>query len=201
MDNEPQISAEELAAEQAAAQAPKEEDIRAKIIEDMGFDPEADKERIEKLVKKEVESGKKLSTAIAQKIKHRTDAATLRKGGTVVAPTEIDTSTLSTSEILALGRAELPDEDVEEVIDFAKLKKIKVTDALKDPMMAGYLADKAEKRRSAEAANTGSPRGASAETGEALLKKAEATGEVPTDTEGLQSLFMARQRRKLGKKN
>ena len=192
-------TAEELAAEEASKKIPSLDEAKAKVIEEFGFDAEVDADKIEKLANKEIDNAKKLFTAVGQKIKHREAAAKLRADAKD-AGTKIDTSAMSPQEIIALGKADLPAEDVEEVIEFAKLKKITVVEALVAPMMKTYLEDKAEKRRTAEAAESGGGRGTNKVDGVALLAKAEATGEVPDTVEGMQGLFGARINRKLGKK-
>lgn len=47
------------------------DEVKAKVIEDFGFDEVDDAERIEKLVNKEIEYQKNLSTAIKQKVAYR----------------------------------------------------------------------------------------------------------------------------------
>lgn len=206
-DENKQPTPEELAAEQAETQVPKEEEVRAKIIEEYGFDEEADKDRIDKLVTKDIESRKKLSDAIGQKIKHRTAANNLRatlpkpKEETTVVVTPKPKTDLSPMDIIALGKADLPEEDIDEVQEYAAFKKISVTAALKDPVMSGILTNKAEVRRTAEATQTTRQhRGSQAPSGEDLLRGQETgTGEVIETTEGMQDLFKARTARKIRK--
>lgn len=66
MDNHV-VSPEEQELEQEALAEVKAEQIRAVIITDFGFDEVEDAERIEKLVKKELDNREKLSKAIGQK--------------------------------------------------------------------------------------------------------------------------------------
>lgn len=195
-------TAAELAAEQAAAQVPKEEDIRAQVIEDYGFDPDVDQERIEKLTNKEIENRQKLSQAIGQKIKHRTEADELRKK---VTSTETRTEatqndTLSARDALILAKANVTEEDLDTVLEWAKFKKLSVSDTLKDPTLKNILATKDEERKTALATQTrGGARGSAQLSGEDILAKAEQTGEVPDTTEGMQELFKARQARRLNR--
>lgn len=81
MDNENKPTAEELEQEKTdlATAQEKEEEVRAKVITEFGFDEVDDLDRINKLVAKEMDSRKKLSSAIGQKIKHRDAAEELRK--------------------------------------------------------------------------------------------------------------------------
>lgn len=136
-------SQEQIAAELAASQVVvKEDEVRANVIAEYGFDEVDDKERIDKLVAKEVESSKKLSAAIGQKIKHRTEAETLRNDPRlkdtqippVVKSTEdidkILDEKLSQREIAAL---EYSPETKKEIADWAKFKGISVKEAERAP--------------------------------------------------------------------
>lgn len=198
-----QPTAEELAAEQQQVQLPKEEDIRAEIIEEYGFDADADAERIDKLTKKEMKAREDLSTAIRQKIKHRTAALAAVKPGDKkpeeAAPASTDT--LTPRDALTLTNAGIKDEeDIDEVIAFAAYRKLPISKALEDSTLKGILAAKAEERRTAEAAASGkNGRGAARPTGADILAKAEQTGEVPEDTEGMQDLFNARVDRRVNR--
>ena len=195
MDAEIVPTAEELAEEEAAKHVPTKDEIRAEIIADTGFDPEADKEKIDKLVEKDYGQRLKTSKAIGAKVKAR---EALAKAPKVAAA--VQDGSMSTADVLALSRANLPEEDVDEVLDYAKLKKISVKEAMASPVMKSYLASKVEERRAAEAAQVTSGRPADNKLdGAALLAKAESTGEVPETTEGLQALFRARIARKVGK--
>ena len=60
---------------------------------------------------------------------------------------------LSLQDIRALQ--DVPDEDVEEVVEYAKFKKISIAEAKKTTTIQAILAEKAEFRKSAQAADTG----------------------------------------------
>lgn len=79
MDNEHTPTEEELATEQAALTLPTEEELKEKIVEEYGFDPAVDSDKIDRMAKERLTSAEKLSKAIGQKIKHREDADKLRK--------------------------------------------------------------------------------------------------------------------------
>lgn len=193
-------TAAELQQEEAAKHVPTMDEIRAEVIADTGFDPEGDKEKIENLTKKSYEQRLKTSEAIGAKIKHRNEATDLRGK---VAATPAAPNTLSTADILTLSSANLHPEDAQEAFKFMTLNKLSLGETLKNPMFSAYLQQQVSKRTTAQATDMGGARGAAAESGEALLKKAETTGEVPETTEGMQALFSARQDRrknKFGKK-
>lgn len=103
---------------------------------------------------------------------------------------------LSTKDVLFLAKADIHEDDLGEVLDWAKFKNISVNEAHKQ--LKGTLSVRAEERRTAEVTQTGkTQRGTSKVTGESLLERAESTGEVPEDEEGLKKLFQARQARKI----
>lgn len=194
------VSQEELAAEQAATQVLKEEEVRASIVTEFGFDEEADKEKIDKLVAKEMDHHKKLSSAIGQKIKHRTIAGDLQKkitdAGTEQKPPQTEQKgDLSSTDMFALIEAKVPQSDIQEVVDYAKFRGITVTEALGHGLVKSMLAEKAEQRQTAEAANTGgSKRGTGKLPDDVLLSNA-AKGVMPEDDADLQRLVELRKKK------
>lgn len=109
---------------------------------------------------------------------------------------KVSTGDLSQADILYVAKADIPEEDLPEVADYAKLKGISVKAA--HEFLQPVLEDREEKRRTAAATSTGrGGRGASEETGADLLAKAEQTGEVPDTDKGMNELFKARQQRKI----
>lgn len=149
---------EELAAEQAALSETKEEEIRAKVIEEFGFNETDDAERIDKLVAKEVEQSKKLSAAIGQKIKHRTEAEELRKK--VVAPSpeakpapeEIGKVVAEQLEKRDLDSLEYSDELKDEIKKLATVQGISVKQAARDPYIVFKIGEYEKEQRTNEAA-------------------------------------------------
>lgn len=149
MENE--VKPEELAAEQAALEVKKEDEIRAGIITEFGFDEVDDQERIDKLVAKEVEHSKKLSSAIGQKIKHRTEADELRKK-VVTPPAEKKDSVVLDPEIIDkrleeklekrdLEALDYPDELKKEIQRIAQIMQVPVKQALRDPYIVAKVKD------------------------------------------------------------
>ena len=105
-------------------------------------------------------------------------------------------ATLGTADIYALVQAGVPQEDIEEVSDYAALKKISIAEALKASTVKTILAERKEARDVAEATNTGRVRRQSAATSpEALLENASA-GKLPETDAGLKSLAEARMERR-----
>lgn len=156
MDNQ---TPEELAAEQVATQIPKEDEVRASIILEYGFDETNDAERIDKLVKKEVENSKKLSTAIGQKIKYRTDAETLRKSVPATPPKPNNVEPVDFEKKLDeklrerdLEELNLPDDIKKETDEWARFKGISVKLAARAPHIAAKVADYEKGQKTEEAA-------------------------------------------------
>lgn len=113
---------------------------------------------------------------------------------------EADTSVpaLTPQDVLVLTKANVHEDDLETVMEYAAFKKITLSAALKDSTLKTILNGNEEVRKTAEATITrGGPRGTADVTGESLLQKAEQTGEVPTDTVGMNKIFLARQERRL----
>lgn len=65
---------------------------------------------------------------------------------------------LTTSDILAITRAQINEEDLDEVLEYAKFKKTSISEALKSSILRATLSEKAEERTSAQAVNTGGGR-------------------------------------------
>ena len=72
-------SEEEKKEEEQALLEAKEEEINAQVIKDFNLNEEDDADLIGKITKERLEGKKKLSTAIRQKIEHRTKRATAEK--------------------------------------------------------------------------------------------------------------------------
>ncbi len=138
---------EELAAEQAALKEVKEEEVRAKVIEEFGFNEIDDVERIDKLVTKEMDHTKKLSAAIGQKIKHRDAANELRKNAekkpeTPVTPAKAEDVSKAVAEEFErreIESLEYPDELKEEIKRIANITGVSVKAALRDPYVVHQI--------------------------------------------------------------
>ncbi len=107
---------------------------------------------------------------------------------------------LSPTDIIALAKADVSEDDIQEVLDYAEYKKISVKDALVSTVIKSLLAEKKEERQTAQAtAVKQQRRGQTSSSGSEALKKAETTGEMPTDKDGMDKLVDARFNRKVGK--
>ena len=158
---EVKLTPEELAAELAATQVVKEDEVRAKVISEFGFNEVDDAERIDKLVQREVEQSKKLSSAIGQKIKHRTEAEELRKKVPLTPPVEKQNA-LPAEEIGKVVAEQLERRDLEsfdysddlkkEIQKIAKVQNISIKKAALDPYIV-YKIGEYEKEQKSEAAS------------------------------------------------
>lgn len=110
-------------------------------------------------------------------------------------PAEVN---LSAQDVLVLTKANVHEDDLETVMEYASFKKLSLSDALKDSTLKSILDGNEDVRKTANATQVrGGARGTAEITGEAILQKAEQTGEVPETTEGMNKLFLARQERRL----
>lgn len=103
------------------------------------------------------------------------------------------TDDLSPKDLYALMENKVPKDDIDDVVQYAKFSKISVEQALDTDFVTRLLADKAEKRATARATNTGaSRRGAGKPSGTSLLGNAISKGEIPDDDGDLDRLIDAR---------
>lgn len=100
---------------------------------------------------------------------------------------------LSQKDIITLAKADIHEDDLEEVIEYARFKRISVAEALKSDVVQATLERKSEYRKSAQAANTNKARtGAKAPDGQDLQRKLQ-KGEVPErGSREAEELFWAR---------
>ena len=107
---------------------------------------------------------------------------------------------LTSKDTIALINAKVHEDDIDDIVEYAKFKKVSVSEALKSGVIKSTLAEKQEQRNTANATNTGKTRSGNAKlSGEALLEKAQSTGDVPESDADMKALAEARlnsQRRK-----
>lgn len=100
---------------------------------------------------------------------------------------------LSSTDMLAIMRADIHDDDIEEVKKAAKLLGKTIPEALKDSVLQGILASRGEERKTADALNHKNKRqGAGGKSDEEIVVDA-AKGNVPEKgTKEADDLFWAR---------
>lgn len=102
--------------------------------------------------------------------------------------TIIDTSKLSQADIITLARTDIADEDIPEVLKYAKMENISIAEALKSTIVKTILETKAEQRKVAEGTSTGGgKRGNAKVTDELLISNARA-GKLPESEEDMARL-------------
>lgn len=100
-----------------------------------------------------------------------------------------ETENLDNKDIVYLAKADIHEEDTDEVLDFAKIKKISVREA--HEYLKPVLAVRDEQRKTALATNTTtSQRGGSKIDGSTLLQNAS-KGKLPEDEAGIEALVAA----------
>lgn len=109
---------------------------------------------------------------------------------------EEKTSELSTKDVLYLAKADIHEDDLADVLEWAKFKNISVNEAHK--ALKGALDVRNEERRTAEAANTSASGSSTQVSGESLLEKAK-QGQVPEKDEDIDKIVEARMQEKLNK--
>jgi hypothetical protein len=143
---------------------------------------------------------KKIKTLEAQK-EHFRKKATEKKEETPEKPQpkkepSKKEESLSAKDALLLAKAEVDIDDVDEVVDFAKYRKITIAEALKSSTLKAILTERAEERRTALAAQTRNTRSAKTPTADSLLDKAR-KGEIPDSADAIETLAKARMESRL----
>lgn len=103
---------------------------------------------------------------------------------------------ISVIDTIALSKANLEPEDIPEVLEYAKFKGISVSEALKSPIIAATLHEKAEYRKTAAAANTGAARRGSTKLSDSSLLENARNGIMPDSVEDIQRLSLLRRKAK-----
>ena len=156
-------------------------------------EPELEKENVDiEVLKQENEELKKKNQELYE-ISKKAKGLVRDKNGNWVkkeqpVSKEVKEDDLSPKEWHAVYKANVDEEDVEEVKLYARSHNIDVSSALKTPELKAILGVKAEYRKTAEATAIGSTRrGTSKISDEALLANAR-KGNVPQDEEGIARL-------------
>lgn len=156
-----EVSQEELNAEKEATAEVKEDELRTKVAEDFGLDPEdeANKDLLEKLIAREKSHREKLSSAIKQKInwRERAERLPVKKEGKAPDSNVPDFDKLIDEKVNARLEAEemknlnLPDEIKTEVKELAKLRGITIKEASQLPYIRARVEEAEREKRIEEA--------------------------------------------------
>ena len=140
-------------------------------------DTEADEVDVEALQ----EQNKKLfARAKEAEAKLKEKAKVLPKEAPKEEPKEDKERKLSDSDIITLAKANIHDDDLPEVLDYARFKNMTVAQALKSPVIQSTLSTRAEERKTAEATQTRvTKKGAKTDNTADLTRKVLEKGEFP----------------------
>ncbi len=166
------------------------DEIKEAVISEYGFDAEVDAERIEKLVAKELDHDKRLSSAIGAKIKHRTEVEELKRNNPPVKVEARDD--LPSKDIIYLAKADIHEEDLPDILDYSKKMGVDVSKA--HDHYKPILEVRAEQRKSASVSNTTTTRQTKTKVdGDVLLKNLHDKGEIPDKgSKDAEELFWAK---------
>lgn len=106
---------------------------------------------------------------------------------------------MSSRDIIALTKANIADEDIDVVLDYAKFKKISVVEALKSSVVKATLAENEEHRKTAAATNIGTGRRGVQQKSEGSLLSEFKSGKVPETDDEMERLALARMKARAGK--
>lgn len=146
-------------------------------IIDSSIDTETTENTVEEAPEIDVEALKKENETLKIQKEHWRKKANEPKAEVKVetAPSQ----ELTFKDQLALSNAQIHEDDLDEVVEYAKFKKISVSEALKSNVIKASIEEKSQLRKSAEATNTKPVRrGAVAPTAADVLSKAM-KGDLP----------------------
>lgn len=156
--------AEELAADEQGLATVDADELRGKLAEDFGLDPEENAEILDKLVERETENRERLSKTIKQKISWREKAQGSKKTpekGDGKKPAEkqdvdqlVDQRVKDALEMRDLKDLNLSEEIESKVLKLAQLEGLSVREAAKD----SYIQSLIEKEKQAERINKATPK-------------------------------------------
>lgn len=102
--------------------------------------------------------------------------------------TEPSKDKLNSLDVIAIMNSKVPEDDIEEVVEYATFKGISVAEALKSPIVKTLLAEKAEMRKTAEGANTNGGKRGNAKLSDELLLANARKGIYPESEEDMKRL-------------
>lgn len=169
------------------------------VEEDTLDTPEEETETVEEEVEQEVEDEEEVdwkseaekARKLANNYKVRAEKAE-KKAKT---PKVESTNGLSTKDILALAKANVHDDDLDEVLDYAAHRKMSVAQALESSVVKAIISENTEKRNSAAAVNTGTSRRAGTRLSDERLLADSEKGILPESDEDMSRLTRLRLKR------
>lgn len=101
---------------------------------------------------------------------------------------------LSQKDLFAMVKANVSTEDFDEVVEYAKFKKIPVADALNSSTLKAILSEKTEQRKTAQATSTGSSRRSNTKLSDEAILDNASRGVLPESDEDIRRLAQLRRR-------
>lgn len=159
------------------------QDTEAELDLDLSVEDENDLEAENAKLKKAYEDQKRRAEIAESKVKS-------------VKPVTTQTnSTLTVKDGFALAKANVNDEDIDDVLEYANFKKISVADALKSSVVKSLLAEKEEFRTSQQASTSSTTRRATPKiTDDTILENAR-QGKLGDSEDEIRALFRARMKK------
>lgn len=149
-----------------------------------------------KSLKEQAEKAKK-AEELANNYKIRAEKAEQgNKNKPVIGEGTPKTPEMSSKDLMALMNAKISEEDVDDIVDYAKYKGISVAEALKSDVVKSTLEKKAEQRKIADATNIGTGRRSSAKIPDDVLLSNSLKGIMPESDEDLARLISLRKPKK-----
>lgn len=96
---------------------------------------------------------------------------------------------LTAKDTIAIMEAKVSSDDIDDVVEYAKFKKISIPEALKSNVVKTMLAEKVEMRNTASAANVGSSKRTTSKVSDDILLSKASKGEFPDNDADLQRLI------------
>lgn len=159
--------------EEETVEATEAETVEEKEEENRGVQEDEEKEQL----KAELAKAKRMLKQKEKKLDKKQDVVE---------------SSLSTKDNYALLQANVHLDDVDEVLEFAKYKKISVAEALKTNALKNILRDSADARKTQEATATGNGRRAPKQTSGTVILNDAMRGNLPKTDDDISKLVEAR---------
>lgn len=107
--------------------------------------------------------------------------------------TKVESSTVTQKDLYALGQANVHLDDFDDVVEYAKFKKISIQDALKSDVIKTVIATKSEFRKTSEVSNTTAARKGAVKISDEILLSNLYEGKIPEKgSEEAERIFWAR---------
>lgn len=116
-----------------------------------------------------------------------------KKANSTTKHTNSDTPiTLTVKDGFALAKANVADEDVDDILEYANFKKISIAEALKSNVVKNMLAEKEEFRKSQNVSTTPNVKRASPKITDDVILENARQGKLDESEDAIKALFRAR---------